>query len=84
MNDTLAQQITHATGFGLDRLKQIFDGWRYLLFPDQAVERLALERSEVCGRCPHNTGTKCGKCGCPLRAKIRSPESTCPDGRWAR
>ena len=27
-------------------------------------------------------GLKCGKCGCPLSAKVRAPHDHCPDGRW--
>lgn len=27
-------------------------------------------------------GLKCGKCGCPLSAKVRSSSDYCPDGRW--
>lgn len=27
-------------------------------------------------------GTKCGKCGCPLSAKVRSKNDRCPVGKW--
>jgi hypothetical protein len=27
-------------------------------------------------------GLKCGKCGCPLSAKVRAPHDSCPEGRW--
>jgi len=27
-------------------------------------------------------GLKCGKCGCPLSAKIRAPQDMCPIGKW--
>jgi len=27
-------------------------------------------------------GLKCGKCGCPLSAKIRAPHDSCPAGKW--
>lgn len=27
-------------------------------------------------------GLKCKACGCPLSAKIRSTEDTCPLGKW--
>lgn len=69
-------------GKGLDRLEQIAAGWRYTLFPDWKIEQLASERALVCGACEHNTGSRCGLCGCPLQAKTRSPNSVCPDGRW--
>ena len=69
---------------GLGKLKQIVAGWWYVLFPDKEIELLASERAAVCNPCPHNIGAKCGLCGCPLAAKMRSPDSTCPDGRWSR
>ena len=71
-------------GEGLGWLRQVAAGWWYTLFPDKQVERLASERASVCGPCPHNTGSKCGLCGCPLQAKMRSPSASCPDGRWER
>ena len=27
-------------------------------------------------------GLKCGKCGCPLSAKVRAPQDSCPIGKW--
>lgn len=27
-------------------------------------------------------GMSCGKCGCPLSAKVRANDDYCPDGRW--
>ena len=27
-------------------------------------------------------GLKCGKCGCPLSAKVRAPQDACPIGKW--
>jgi hypothetical protein len=27
-------------------------------------------------------GMKCGKCGCPLSAKVRSLNDHCPEGKW--
>jgi len=27
-------------------------------------------------------GMKCGKCGCPLSAKVRSLNDQCPEGKW--
>ena len=66
------------------KLKEIITGWHYVFFRRQEIELLAAERAEICTPCPHNTGTKCGLCGCPLKAKMRSPDSSCPDGRWQR
>ena len=30
----------------------------------------------------HIRGMKCGKCGCALSAKVRSPYDSCPIGKW--
>lgn len=79
-----ATALLAVVGTVLDKLKQIAAGWWYTLIPDRRIEQLASERAVVCGACEHNTGAKCGLCGCPLQAKTRSPKSVCPDGRWTR
>lgn len=79
-----AGALSAMIGKELDRLKQIAAGWRYTLFPDWKIEQLARERALVCGTCEHSTGSKCSLCGCPLQAKMRSPNAVCPDGRWTR
>ena len=66
-----AQQIK--TGFG---------GWKNLVFKNAAVERLAEYRQLVCNRCEHRQAITCGLCGCPLAAKQRAKDASCPDGRW--
>lgn len=68
----------------IGKVKQMAQGWWYVIWTDRRIEHLAAQRAAVCGACAHNTGTKCGLCGCPLKAKMRSPASTCPDGRWKR
>ena len=87
MSNTAARPIPmvgYMPSLSINKLKEIVAGWYYLFFRREHIEKLALERAAVCSACPHNTGTKCGLCGCPLQAKMRSPDSTCPDGRWAR
>ena len=36
----------------------------------------------VDGKVTSIRGMKCGKCGCPLSAKVRSPNDSCPENRW--
>jgi hypothetical protein len=36
----------------LDKLRNIVNGWTNLAFPTKEVEALALERAEVCSKCP--------------------------------
>ena len=65
-----------------DQLKNILAGWRNVVVRDPEVERLAQTRGEVCLKCPHRKLIVCGKCGCPLKAKLRAPDANCPDNRW--
>ena len=77
---------------------RIIEGWKNFVFPDNEVEEMAKSRAEICGVCPFNVegvfeilkdrrieeieGDVCKLCGCPLSAKLRSPEEVCDDGRW--
>jgi hypothetical protein len=65
-----------------DQLKNILAGWRNVVVKDPQIEKLAQGRGEICLQCPHRMLIVCGKCGCPLKAKLRAPDSTCPDNRW--
>ena len=65
-----------------EQLKNILAGWRNVLIQDPQIEALAQTRGEICLRCPHRKRIVCGKCGCPLKAKLRAPDATCPDDRW--
>lgn len=37
---------------------------------------------QVDGKPKNMRGMKCNKCGCPLSAKVRSPNDHCPIGLW--
>lgn len=53
---------------------------------DAEIESLQRKRYDVCFSCEHRirqTDT-CGLCGCYLKMKTRSPESSCPAGHWQR
>jgi hypothetical protein len=43
----------------------------------QGVQALIVE-----GRLKYIKSLKCGECGCPLSAKVRSLDSYCPIGKW--
>ncbi len=63
-------------------LKTGFNGWKNLIFRVPEVEQLADQRRLICYRCEHRDSITCGLCGCPLAAKQRAMEASCPDGRW--
>lgn len=69
---------------------EIFPGWRNWAFHSPEVEKMALERGEVCRTCEFlghfvqskRYGKKCTKCGCPIAPKVRSESSKCPENKW--
>ena len=79
------------------KMMNIIDGWRNLLLGlenDLAKERS--EHCTRCDHAKMGTyekligeskiieiqGMKCEKCGCPLSAKLRSKNETCPIKKW--
>ncbi len=66
----------------VDQLKNMLNGWKNVVITDSEVEALAQQRSEICLGCPHKKKITCGLCGCPLKAKLRAVDETCPDQRW--
>jgi len=73
----------------MGKLGEIADGWKNVFLNelglgDENVETLATERALICAECPFYARTQkvCAKCGCPVRAKIRSKESICPENKW--
>lgn len=59
--------------------------------PSGDQKKLAEKRAATCDSCrykSHNTQLDffyCGKCGCPIQAKIFSPlpgKEACPEGVW--
>jgi hypothetical protein len=39
-------------------------------------------RLNECLKCPYFVDTRCQKCGCFMRAKVKLETAKCPDGRW--
>jgi len=67
-----------------EKLNEIQDGWRNVIFKNDEVEMLAFKRASICAGCDSNVNNTCKECGCPLIAKTRSTKETnkCPLGKW--
>ena len=87
------------SGNNKGKLGRIVEGWRYSIFKDPEVEKVATQRALRCATCDFNKDMLdsdleelsnplgisipvCTKCYCPISAKTRSPEETCPIRRW--
>lgn len=71
--------------------KEIFFAWKTMMRPNEFQAKVAKDRLDVCISCPfkkevfekNEWSAICGKCGCPLKAKIFSNEvNPCPMGYW--
>lgn len=76
----------------------IISGWQNFILKNEVTEKLAEERAEHCIKCPELKYGEvlamvkddlkeieshyCGLCKCPLSAKIRSKNETCPKQLW--
>ena len=65
-----------------DKIKEIFNGWKNVVFPNPQVEQIAKARAAICSKCEFNVRSRCKKCGCPLIAKTRAMQSHCPLKKW--
>lgn len=56
--------------------KYIIQGWSNLIWKDDNIEKEAKRKADICAECPYSKMfafiAYCGKCGCPLAAKLRS------------
>ena len=82
----------------LSKLRNIVEGWGNYVFENDEVESIARQRAEECGKCDEAIvgivaalvideikdieGMVCNKCNCPLSAKTRSLNETCPLRKW--
>ena len=60
------------------------------------MEKMALERAEICKGCPFLkqqpvkvmgksvSKYKCGKCGCAFPMMVYAPRTKCPIGKWPK
>jgi hypothetical protein len=71
----------------------ILDAVKNYVVNDSEIEALAATRMDICNECPlldlkgskcFAPGTQpcCGSCGCSLKLKTRSVDSSCPEGKW--
>lgn len=67
-----------------EKLAEINDGWKNVIWKNKEVEKIAKERAKICSKCPSMYGTICSECGCPIHAKTRSMVETnkCPLDKW--
>lgn len=77
-------------------VQEIVNGWINTVFPNEKIEEVAVDRLRVCltpdGEEPYCRyynprgilGAKCDACGCPLKMKIRSETTTCPEKKWKK
>jgi hypothetical protein len=66
----------------MNKLKEIYDGWKNYTFPTPEIESLAKYRAAICCECDELILGICIKCICPNVGKIRSPTSFCSIGKW--
>lgn len=82
----------------MSKLSNILSGWKNFIWKSVEVERLATKRATICSGCPNAvegsfeiikdneikeiSGMVCNMCLCPLSAKLRSPEESCPKKKW--
>ena len=72
-----------------DNKKQILQGISNTLLKQQVVETIASARQKICNTCEHRSTDCaalikecCSVCGCSLKWKTRSLESSCPNDHW--
>lgn len=75
----------------LKKAVNIINGYKNLIVKDDKIEELSKSRMEYCNVCPNkNVMVKvgdiiyysCELCNCPLIAKTRSENETCPLKIW--
>lgn len=67
----------------MNKLLEIYEGWKNYVFSNKKVEELAKKRMEICVKCDKLTERNyCGLCGCYMPAKVRSRKSNCVAEKW--
>jgi hypothetical protein len=64
------------------KLKEIYEGWKNVIFPTPEIKALAKERALVCAECDVLVFGVCSRCCCPHMGKTHSPDSRCPMNKW--
>ena len=67
-------------------IKKILKAWKNVAITNEEIEAIADQRSAICNKCRNKERMLgidvCAACHCPLIAKQRSPENSCPLGLW--
>jgi hypothetical protein len=64
----------------MNRLLEIYDGWKNLIFENPEIEEEAKRRMKICVNCDKlTTRNFCSICYCYMPAKVRNLESRCSD-----
>ena len=68
------------------KLKNIYNGWKNFIFPDEETEKIAKERAVECAGCKYLSSrfTVCKLCKCYIPAKIRVLDEQCPIKKWLK
>ncbi len=69
--------------------KKILSGVKNLLIKNKIIEEIAEARQSICDDCEFKSkdcspliAECCSACGCSLKFKTRSLESSCPKDKW--
>lgn len=65
-----------------EKLKSIYEGWKYLIWPNPEIEKIAKKRADICSNCNWSKMNVCRQCGCYISAKVRSEKEKCPIDKW--
>ena len=69
----------------INKLQEIYNGWKNYAFPSEKVEELAKTRVKLCVECDKlKKNNTCGICGCFMLAKTKLKHMSCPKGFWGR
>ena len=67
----------------MNKLSEIYEGWKNLGFPNKETEELAKRRIKICVSCKEfNKRKMCNLCHCYMPAKVRSKKSKCVVNKW--
>jgi len=73
----------------MNKLEEIYIGWKNYIFKSEEHEELAKKRMAECIDCEDDKKVKqltnlnrCKQCGCYMPAKVRNEGSQCPIGKW--
>ena len=69
-------------------IKEIATAWKNVVYSSQEIKEVAKVRMTICDSCENKKKilnlVVCGLCHCPLKAKTKSNENSCPAKKWVR